>query len=117
MKKVLAIGLVFIFVISLATVAIAKEEMYTLKGSVVSVDAGAKTVTVHSVEGVTAAADNRWKGDIIFATDDMTKISMHKKMETLNDLKAGQNVRVKFHEKDGKSVAVGIMIMSGGKAK
>ena len=117
MKKVLVIGLALIFVVSLAIVAIASEEMYSLKGPVVSVDAGAKTVTVHSVEGVTTADNNRWKGDVTFSTDDMTKISMHKEMKTLNDLKAGQNVKVKFHEKDGKSVAVEIMMMSGKKTK
>jgi hypothetical protein len=91
--------------------------MYSLKGPVVSVDAGAKTVTVHSVEGVTAAADNRWKGDVTFATNDMTKISMGKHKKTFTDLKAGQNLKVKFHEKDGKSVAVEIVIMSDKKIK
>ncbi len=117
MKKVLVIGLALIFVVSLAIVTIAAEEMYSLKGPVVSVDAGAKTVTVHSVEGITTGANNRWKGDVTFSTDDMTKISMHKKMKTLDDLKAGQNVRVKFHERDGKPVAVEIMVMSGKKTK
>ena len=117
MKKVLSIGLALIFVISLAVVAIAKEEMYSLKGPVVSVDAAAKTVTVHSVEGVTTAADNRWKGDVTFTTNDMTKISMGKQNKTFDDLKTGQKLKVKFHEMDGKSVAVEIMIMSGKKAK
>jgi len=74
-------------------------------------------VTVHSVEGVKTAADNRWKGDVTFATNDMTKISMGKKMKTLDDIKAGQNLKVKFHEENGKSVAVEIMIMKGKKAK
>ncbi|MGD0883561.1 MAG: hypothetical protein ABSA46_01575 [Thermodesulfovibrionales bacterium] len=117
MKKIVTIGVAMFFVVSLAVVAIAKEEMYSLKGPVVSVDAGAKTVTVHSVEGVTAAADNRWKGDVTFATNDMTKISMGKHKKTFTDLKAGQNLKVKFHEKDGKSVAVEIVIMSDKKIK
>jgi len=116
MKKVLAIGLALIFVVSFAVVAIAAEEMFSLKGPIVSVDAGAKTVTVHSVEGVTTRADNRWKGNVIFVTNDMTKISMDNKNKTFNDLKADQNVKVKFHEKDGKSIAVEIMIMPGKKA-
>ncbi|NJD55794.1 MAG: hypothetical protein FIA94_05235 [Nitrospirae bacterium] len=116
MKKVLAIGLALTFVISIAIVAIAAEEMFSLKGPIVSVDAKAKTVTVNSVEGVTTAADNRWKGNVTFAINDMTKISMDKEKKTFNDLKAGQNVKVKFHEKNGKSSAVEIMIMSGKKA-
>ncbi len=55
--------------------------------------------------------------DVTFATDDMTKISMHKEMKTLDDLKAGQPVKVKFHERDGKPVAVEIVVMSGKKTK
>lgn len=115
MKKVLTIAL--IFVMSMAIVAFAAEEMYSVKGPVVSVDAAAKTVTVHSVEGVTTAADNRWKGDVIFVTNEMTKISMDMKKKTFSDIKANQNVTVKFHVKNGKDVADEIMIMSGKKAK
>jgi len=117
MKEVLATGFVLMIVVSFAVVAIAADEMYSLKGPVVSIDAGAKTVTVHSIEGVKAAADNRWKGDVTFATNDMTKISMDKQTKTFNDLKSGQNVKVKFNEKDGKSTAVEIMIMSEKKTK
>ncbi len=118
MKKALTIGLALIFVISVAIGAVAaKKEMYSLKGQVLSVDTTAKTVTVHSVEGVTAAADNRWQGDVTFTTNDMTKIRMHKEKKTFDDLKTGQNVKVKFHEIDGKSVAVEIMIMSEKKAQ
>jgi len=117
MKKVIAIGLALIFVVSLAIVAIAAEEMFSLKGPILSVDAKAKTVTVHSVEGVTTAPDNRWKGDVTFMTNDMTKISMDKEKKTFGDLKAGQNVKVKFNETpDRKSIAVEIMIMPGKKS-
>ncbi len=116
MKKILSIGLAVIFVVSFAVVAIAAEEMFSLKGPVVSVDSGAKTVTVHSVEGVSTATDNRWKGDVIFTTNDMTKIIMGKEKKAFSDLKAGQEVKVKFHEKEGKSIAVKIKIMSEKKA-
>lgn len=113
MKKVFATGLALIFVVSFAIVAIAEEEVYSLKGPVVSVNAGAKTVTVHSVEGAAAAADNRWKGDVTFETNDMTVITMGKEKKTLDDLKPGQELNVKFQEKNGKSIAVEIMINAG----
>ena len=112
MKTILTVVVAMFFVASVATVAIATEQMYSLKGPVLSVDSGAKTVTVHSVEGVTAAANNRWKGDITFATGKMTKISMDKKHETFKALKTGQDVEVMFHEKDGKHVADKIIITS-----
>src|SRR5271169_1105205 len=110
MKKILTVVVAMFFIVSFAMVATSAEK-YSLKGSVVSVDAGAKTVTVKSIEGVKEAADNRWKGDITFATDTMTKISMGKESKTFEDLKAGQKVKVNFHEKDGNPVAYKIMIM------
>ena len=115
MKKAIALGFAVIFVVSLAMAAGAAEEMYSLKGPVLSVDAKAKTVTVHSVEGVATKADNRWKGDVTFMTNDMTKIMMDKEKKAFGDLKKGQELKVKFHEKEGKSIAVEIMIMSGKK--
>ena len=116
MKKILIVVVAMFFVVSLAMVALAADQMYSLKGPVLSVDSGAKTVTVHSVEGVKEAANNRWKGDVTFATDDMTKISMGKRHKTLKAIKAGQEVEVMFHEKDGKPVADKIMISYGKKA-
>lgn len=117
MKKVIAIGLALSFIVSLAIVANAAEEMFSLKGPIVSVDAKAKTVTVHSVEGVTTAPDNRWKGDVTFMTNDMTKVSMDKAMKSFGDLKKGQDVKVKFHETpERKSIAVEIMIMPAKKS-
>ncbi|MGO9379055.1 MAG: hypothetical protein ACLP29_10970 [Dissulfurispiraceae bacterium] len=111
MKKILTVVVAMLFVVSLAMVASAAE-MYSLKGSVVKVDSSAMTVTVKSVEGVKEAADNRWKGEIPFATDTMTKISMGKATKTFEDIKVGQKVKVKFHEKDGNPVADKIMIYS-----
>ena len=117
MKQLIALATALLFTLSFAIVAMAAEETYSLKGPIVSIDTAAKTVTVHSVEGVTTAADNRWKGDVTFATSEMTKISMKKEKKTFDDLKAGQNVSVKFHEKDGKSVAVAIKILGEKKGK
>ncbi len=117
MKKLLTVGVAMIFVVSLAMVAIAADQMYSLKGPVLSVDSKAKTVTVRSVEGVTEAANNIWKGDVTFATDKMTKISMDKKHKTFKAIKKGQEVEVIFHEKNGKHIADKIMISAEKKAK
>lgn len=116
MKQILTVVVAMFFVVSLAMVASAAE-MYSLKGSVISVDSATNTVTVKSIEGVKEAADNRWKGEVPFATDTMTKISMGKESKIFEDMKAGQKVKVKFHEKDGKPVADKIMIMSSKKTK
>lgn len=104
MKKLMLLAATLLFAAALATVAVSGETTYTLTGLIVSVDRNSNTVTVHSTEGVTAAADNRWKGDVPFIVDSQTKImgedggSM-----TIGDLQKGQNVMVKFHE-SGKQV-------------
>jgi Cu/Ag efflux protein CusF len=116
MKKILTVVVAMFFVVSLTMVAFAADQMYSLKGPVVSVDSGAKTVTVNSTEGVKEAANNIWKGEVTFATGKMTKISMGKRHKTLKAIKTGQEVEVMFHEKDGKHVADKIMISSGKKA-
>jgi hypothetical protein len=117
MKKILTTVITMVFVVSFAIVTTAAEQTYSLKGPVVSVDSKAKTVTVNSIEGVTTAADNIWKGEVTFVTDKKTKISMDKKKKTFKDIKAGQDVAVEFHKKDGKLIANQIMITSGKKAK
>ncbi len=103
MKKLMILAAVFLFVAALATFAVS-EETYSLIGKIVSVDPGSNTVTVYSTEGVTAAADNRWKGQIPFKVDSMTKIMGEDgKTMSIGDLEKDQGVKVIFHE-SGKDV-------------
>ena len=110
MKKFLILVVAFCCVTAFVTGATAAEKLYSLKGSVVSVDSSANTVTVKAMEGVTTAANNRWEGDVVFKLVETTKISMGKKNMTLEDLKPGENVKMKFHEENGKPVANKIMV-------
>lgn len=111
MRKMLALAVALFFVFSLVSVAGAaekqmytKDQIYSVSGSVLAVDASAKTLTVRSKEP-SRSPSLRWKGDITFITDDNTKIAAGKKAEAFQDLKAGEKVMVKFHEKDGKYIA------------
>ncbi len=111
MRKILAIIAAMFFALSLVSVAGAaekqmytKDQIYSVRGPVLAVDSAAKTLTVKSIE-LSKSPSRRWKGDITFITDDSTKIVMGKKSETFQDLKAGEKVMVKFHEKDGKYIA------------
>ena len=110
MKKLLILVVALFCMTAFVSGVTAAEKMYSLKGPVVSVDASANTVTVKAIEGVTTAANNRWEGEVIIKVDKMTKISMGKKKMMIEDLKAGENVMVKFHEQNGKPVADKIMI-------
>ncbi len=105
MRKVLATAIAVFFVVSLVGVvnmAVAKEkgDLY-LRGEVVSVDQTAKTLTVKGK-----------KGEETIAVDQMTKISMGKMGGTLEDIKAGDYVRVKYHKVDGKDVAYSVSFHS-----
>jgi PDZ domain-containing secreted protein len=68
-------------------------------GPVAAVDAKAKTITVKTT-----------KGDVTAMVDDKTKIMMGKDMKTLADIKAGDKVKVKYSETDGKMMAKSIAI-------
>ncbi len=108
-RRLAAITIALFFAMSLASVALAKE--YSLKGEVLSIDTAAKTLTVKAINSA-VSSPTRFKGDIPFVTSDMTKVTMGKKHETLANLKAGDMVKVKFHEKNGKDIADRIVISS-----
>lgn len=107
-KRITAITIAMLFVMSLASVAIAKTSS---KGELLSVDTAAKTVTVKAINTPTSSP-TMFKGDIPFVTNDMTKVTMGKKHETLANLKAGEMVKVVFHEKSGKEIADKIAVTS-----
>ena len=116
MRKILAIIVAMFFALSLVSVAGAaekemytKDEVYSISGSVLAVDSAAKTLIVKSMEP-SKSPSFRWKCDITFVTDDNTKIVMGEKVETFQDLKAGEKAVVEFHEKDGKYIADTIRI-------
>ncbi len=111
MRRILAMAVALVFVFSLVSVVGAaekqvytKDDIYSVRGPVLSVDGAAKTLTVKSIERTKSPAI-RWKGDMTFLTGENTKFAMGKKAESFQDLKAGEKVIVKFHEKDGKYIA------------
>ncbi|MGO9611573.1 MAG: hypothetical protein ACLPX5_00850 [Dissulfurispiraceae bacterium] len=110
MKKMLTVIVAMCFIVSAVMVAVAAEK-YSVKGPVLSVDPAGKTVTVKATEQVSEKATNRWKGDVTFVTDNMTKVMMGKKSKNFDALKAGQEVKVVFHEKGDTVVAEKIIII------
>ncbi len=99
LRDVMVVLIAALFVMSFASPTIAKEKMIVLKGSVVSVDAAGKTLTVKEK-----------KGEVTIAWDQATKVTMGKEKKAFEDLKAGDKVLVRYHEKEGKAVANSIAI-------
>jgi uncharacterized protein YxeA len=123
MKKVIAIIVSVLFVLSVAGLSFAAEKAATpapaekkeaapakaekkapakvkqVTGEVAAVDAAAKTLTVKGK-----------KGDVALMADDKTSVKMGKEKKALADVKAGDKVAVKYAEMDGKNVAKSIII-------
>jgi hypothetical protein len=123
-KKALALIISVLFVFAVTTLSFAAEEkkaapapaekkaapammeekkaptkVKQVTGAVAAVEAKTKTITVKGK-----------KGDVTAMVDDKTKIMMGKVVKTLADVKAGDKVKLKYSETDGKMTAKSIAI-------
>ncbi len=116
MKKAITIIVAVLFAFALTSVAFAAEEkkaegtmpvekpkVKQVTGDVKAVDVKAKTVTVTKKMRDKAM-------DTVVTVDDKTKIMMDKEKKALADVKAGDKVKVKYTEIEGKNVAKSIAI-------
>ncbi|OGW45707.1 MAG: hypothetical protein A2Y66_01285 [Nitrospirae bacterium RBG_13_41_22] len=78
---------------------VAKEKPTNITGEIKSLDAKAGTLTVKGK-----------KGEVTVSVDSKTKIVAGKDVKTFADLKAGERVRVKYQEAEGKNIATKIHI-------
>lgn len=127
MKKVIAIVVSVLFVLSVAGLSFAAEQkaapapekkeaapakmeekkvekkapakVKQVTGEVAAVDAAAKTLTVKGK-----------KGDVALMADDKTSVKMGKEKKTLADVKVGDKVTVKYAEMDGKNMAKSVVV-------
>lgn len=127
MKKVLALIVSAIFIISVAGLSFAAEEkkaaapakaeekkaekkapakVKTVTGEVTAVDAKANTLTVKGK-----------KGDVALSADDKTTVKVGKDKKSLADVKAGDKAVVKYSEVDGKNVAKSIAVAAAAPKK
>jgi Cu/Ag efflux protein CusF len=118
MKRVIALLVAMVFVLSIAGLAIAAEKkeaapaqkkeaapaekkapakVKQVTGEVTAVDATAKTLTVKGKAG-----------DVSLTADDKTVVKIGKEKKALGDIKVGDKVTVKYAEMDGKNVAKSI---------
>jgi len=112
MKKVIAIIVSALFVLSVAGLSFAAEQkaapaaekkapakVKQVTGEVAAVDAAAKTLTIKGK-----------KGDVSLMADDKTTVKVGKEKKTLADVKAGDKATVKYVEMDGKNTAKSIVV-------
>lgn len=115
MKKTIAVVLSLMFILAVTSVTFAAEKAAApapapekkteatkatkvtekhVTGDITAVDAKAMTITVKGK-----------KGDVTVTVDDKTDIKVGKDKKSIADLKAGEKVRIKYHEADGKNTA------------
>lgn len=120
MKRIIALVVAMLFVLSVAGFALAAEKkeaapaekkeaapaekkapakVKQVTGEVTAVDAAAKTLTVKGKAG-----------DVALTADDKTTVKIGKEKKTLADVKVGDKVTVRYAEMDGKNVAKSIMV-------
>jgi hypothetical protein len=129
MKKVIAIVVSVLFVLSVAGLSFAAEEkkaapapavekkeaapapapakaekkapakVKQVTGEVAAVDAAAKTLTIKGK-----------KGDVALTADDKTTVKVGKEKKSLADVKAGDKATVKYTEADGKNVVKSVVV-------
>ncbi len=117
MKAILAAVLAVLFMVFLASVAIA-DELYpvrvyeqspgpnTIRGSVVSVDREAGQFMVKPTNLPTLLP-----GAMTLSTDSMTKVKMCGSSKTFEDIKVGEKVEVQYQSKEyGKPIAEDINV-------
>ena len=99
MKKTIAVVLSLIFILAVTSITFAVEKQAApvenkVKGDITAVDAKAMTVTVKGK-----------KGDVTVMVDAKTEFKLGKDKKTIADLKAGEKVKIIYHEADGKNIA------------
>ncbi|MCL5022672.1 MAG: hypothetical protein M1497_04790 [Nitrospirae bacterium] len=126
MKKVMALVVSVLFVLSVAGLSFAAEKaapaekkeapakaekkapakVKQVTGEVVAVDAAAKTLTVKGK-----------KGEVAMTADDKTTVKVGKEKKTLADVKVGDKATVKYAEVEGKNVAKSIVAKAAAEKK
>jgi ribosomal protein S1 len=120
MKKVIAIIVSLVFVLSFAGLSFAADKAAKMEDKKAPAEAAEKKAPakVKSITGEVAAVDAKAntvtvkvkKGDVTVMTDAKTKVMMGKEKKMAADVKAGDKVTVKYTEADGKMMAKSIAI-------
>jgi len=114
MKKVIAIIAVMLFAFAITSVSFAvgakkvesakpAEVVKVVSGTIKAVDTVAQTLTV--VQKVKGKAK-----ETTVTMDDKTSIMMGKQKKSLEDLKSGEKVAIKYTEVEGKNIAKSVTI-------
>ncbi len=109
MRTVTILSLLALLVLNLSSLALAaekKSEVHHIQGEVASIDAAAKSLTVKEV-----MKDGKTR-DLAFTLDEKTKVTIHGKAGQLQDVKAGDPVKVSYHKTGNDRHATAIAVVA-----
>lgn len=107
MRTVMILSVMALLVLSMSALALATEtkaQLHHLQGDVVSIDATAMSLTVKET-----MKDGKTK-EVAFTLDAKTKVTIHGKAGQLQDLKAGDPVKVSYHKTGTEHHAVAVAV-------
>jgi Cu/Ag efflux protein CusF len=117
MRKLFVVALAAVCVLGLASMSMAAEKAapkstsHRMLGEVVSVDTAGHSFTIkETVKGGEAK-------EVTFTFDEKGKVMVAGKPGTLEDLKAGDSVTVRYTEKDGNKIAQDLHVAKPSAAK
>jgi len=108
MRAAMILSLVAVVALSMSSPALGAEkkaQLHHLRGELVSVDVATRSLTVKET-----MKDGKTK-DVAFASDEKTKVTVHGKAGKLEDLKAGDSVKVSYHKKGTENHAAAIAVV------
>jgi ribosomal protein S17 len=85
------------------------DRFRTLQGKVVSIDRDKNAVTVKASDK-TMSSTERFEGNVTLSTNENTKVTICDSRKSLDEIKIGDQVDVKYHGHSGNIVAEDISI-------
>jgi hypothetical protein len=108
MKRTLLVALAALFILSLMSAAAAAEKSYSpefsVSGRVVSADFLTRTLSIRWTEPPLTSAEGK-ATDITFTMGGTTRVRMCNEDKRFEDIRIGEKVEVKYHEREGKLFA------------
>ncbi len=110
MKKIYTIAIAVFLVLSLISFAVAKEEAGNYWGEVASIDYHAKTVSIKAFSPLVSPDVTGGRTGITFGMDESTDVIKCHTSKDLKNIKVGDAVQIRYHEKNEKYIAESIAV-------
>ncbi len=110
MNKIVAIAIAMFFVLSIVSAVVADEETGSYWGEVNSIDYHAKTVSMKPFAPFISPDATGGTTGVIFGADERTDVIKCNASKDFQDIRVGELVQIRYHEKNEKYIAESIAV-------